>query len=107
MTLDPEGLAQPRIPAVPYRVKEIAARQALVKANHPSIPWSLNPYQGCAHACKFCYVPTLQHSRARVKLCDTAYKLLKGKEACAWGNPTTVQIKQRRLTHRAAQGAGR
>lgn len=45
-------------------------------------------------------------SRARVKLCDTVYALLKGLDPCAWGNPATVQIKQRRLTRRAAQGAG-
>jgi DNA repair photolyase len=56
-----EALGQPRIPDLPYRVREVSARTALQKCSHPAIPWSLNPYQGCAHACSFCYVPTLIH----------------------------------------------
>lgn len=45
-------------------------------------------------------------SRARTQLCDVVYALLKGEEPCAWGNPVTVGIKQRRLTRRAAAGVG-
>lgn len=55
------GLHQPRLPAVPYRVKEVTAQTVLQRCRHPHIPWSLNPYQGCAHACRFCYVPSLLH----------------------------------------------
>lgn len=58
---DTGALTQPSIPDVPYRVREVTSRTALQKCSHPAIPWSLNPYQGCAHGCKFCYVPTLLH----------------------------------------------
>lgn len=52
---------QPELPAAPYRVREVTAKTALQKCAHPMIPWSLNPYRGCAHACRFCYVPSLLH----------------------------------------------
>ncbi|MCA1814691.1 MAG: hypothetical protein LC624_12225, partial [Halobacteriales archaeon] len=58
---EPGLLQQPALPALPYSVREITAKTALQACTHPSIPYSLNPYQGCAHACKFCYVPTLIH----------------------------------------------
>lgn len=59
--MDAGGLALPELPAVPYSVREVTARTALQRCGHPGIPWSLNPYQGCAHGCKFCYVPSLIH----------------------------------------------
>lgn len=55
------ALCRPAIPDLPYRVREVSARTALQRCGHPAIPWSLNPYQGCAHACTFCYVPSVIH----------------------------------------------
>ena len=36
-------------------VKEIEAKSVLTKSNLPVSDYSVNPYGGCAHACKYCY----------------------------------------------------
>ena len=36
-------------------VKEIEAKSVLTKSNLPVSDYSVNPYRGCAHACKYCY----------------------------------------------------
>ncbi len=40
-------------PGVRYR--EIAAKSALTRVQGMPFAWSLNPYRGCAHACRYCY----------------------------------------------------
>jgi DNA repair photolyase len=55
------ALHQPLLPSAPYEVREVVARSVLQRCNHPHIPWSVNPYQGCSHGCTFCYVPSLLH----------------------------------------------
>lgn len=36
-------------------VKEIEAKSVLTKSNLPVSDYSVNPYGGCTHACKYCY----------------------------------------------------
>lgn len=36
-------------------VQEIEAKSVLTKSNLPVSDYSVNPYGGCAHACKYCY----------------------------------------------------
>ncbi len=36
-------------------------RTALSPSRLPGLDYSLNPYYGCAHACRYCYVPNVLH----------------------------------------------
>lgn len=36
-------------------VKDIEVKSVLTKSNLPVADYSVNPYTGCAHACKYCY----------------------------------------------------
>lgn len=36
-------------------IKEIATKTVLTKSNLPVADFSVNPYTGCAHACRYCY----------------------------------------------------
>ncbi len=40
-------------------ISEIYCKSALSKSKLPGLEYSLNPYYGCAHACIYCYVPSL------------------------------------------------
>lgn len=46
----------------PMTIREVEARTALTRSTYPGIPYSLNPYIGCAHACPYCFVPNVRHS---------------------------------------------
>jgi len=39
------------------RVVEVRVRRALTPSGIYSVDYSLNPYVGCQHACRYCYVP--------------------------------------------------
>ena len=36
-------------------IKEIKVKNILTKSNLPVSDFSVNPYVGCTHACKYCY----------------------------------------------------
>ena len=36
-------------------IKEIEAKNVITKSNLPVCDFSVNPYTGCSHACKYCY----------------------------------------------------
>ena len=36
-------------------IREIRAKDAVTKSNLPVCDYSLNPYVGCGHGCKYCY----------------------------------------------------
>ena len=36
-------------------IKEIETKSVMTKSNLPVSDYSVNPYVGCAHACKYCY----------------------------------------------------
>ncbi len=42
-------------------IKEITAKTALFPSKLPGIDYALNPYRGCAHACVYCYAPSVIH----------------------------------------------
>lgn len=44
------------------KIREVEARTALTRSTFPGIPYSLNPYIGCAHACPYCFVPNVRHT---------------------------------------------
>ena len=37
------------------QIKEITTKNVLTKSNLPVADYSVNPYVGCAHACRYCY----------------------------------------------------
>ena len=41
--------------------KEISCKTALSPSSLPGLEYSLNPYQGCMHQCRYCYVPRVLH----------------------------------------------
>lgn len=42
-------------------IKEIKAKTALSPSHLPGLDYALNPYRGCAHACVYCYAPSVIH----------------------------------------------
>ncbi len=42
-------------------VEEVDARSGLTDCGLPGTPYSLNPYLGCTHGCRYCYVPSVTH----------------------------------------------
>ena len=50
-------------------VKEMTAKSALTDftmgGRATGVAWSLNPYVGCLHACRYCYVPNTMHVERR------------------------------------------
>ena len=43
------------------KIKEITSKTALSQSKLPGLDYALNPYSGCFHQCKYCYVPTVLH----------------------------------------------
>lgn len=41
------------------RVTEIDSKTALSSSRLPGFDYALNPYRGCEHGCKYCYVPSI------------------------------------------------
>lgn len=77
-TLDSFADGDPDVPreAAPGEaVTEVDASSALTDCGLPGTPYSLNPYSGCAHGCRYCYVPSVTHE-----------------EQAAWGG--WVQVKR-------------
>ncbi|MBU3968216.1 MAG: radical SAM protein [Euryarchaeota archaeon] len=42
-------------------IKEIKVKTALSPSQLPGLDHALNPYRGCAHACVYCYAPSVIH----------------------------------------------
>ncbi len=42
-------------------IKEITVKTALSSSKLPVLDYALNPYRGCAHACIYCYAPSVIH----------------------------------------------
>ena len=42
-------------------IKHIAVRSIITKSNLPVADYSVNPYTGCTHACKYCYASLSLH----------------------------------------------
>ncbi len=41
------------------KIREITCKTALSPSRLPGLDYSLNPYVGCEHGCKYCYVPNV------------------------------------------------
>lgn len=41
------------------KIREITCKSALSPSKLPGLDYSLNPYVGCEHGCKYCYVPNV------------------------------------------------
>jgi DNA repair photolyase len=72
-----DGLPVARRPSE-VRISEVAAKSALNRVRGMGFHWSLNPYQGCAHQCVFCYARGTH-----------AYRELDGVRE--WGSALTVK----------------
>ena len=42
-------------------VKDIHVKDVITKSNLPVCDYSVNPYIGCEHACKYCYACFMKH----------------------------------------------
>ncbi len=42
-------------------ITEIKVKTALSPSKLPGLDYALNPYRGCAHACAYCYAPSVIH----------------------------------------------
>ncbi|GFO96929.1 hypothetical protein ig2599ANME_1124 [groundwater metagenome] len=42
-------------------IKEIKVKTALSPSQLPCLDYAINPYRGCAHACVYCYAPSVIH----------------------------------------------
>ena len=42
-------------------IPEIKVKTALSPSKLPGLDYALNPYRGCAHACVYCYAPSVIH----------------------------------------------
>ena len=47
------------------RTVEVVAKTVLTPSRIPGVDYSLNPYIGCLHGCRYCYVARMPHIRAR------------------------------------------
>ena len=43
------------LPKVNMTIKEVNVKSILTKSNLPVSDYSVNPYIGCMHGCKYCY----------------------------------------------------
>ena len=42
-------------------IQEIEVKSVITKTNLPVTDYAVNPYVGCAHACKYCYASFMKH----------------------------------------------
>ena len=58
-------------------IKEINVKNILTKSNLPIAGYSINPYVGCTHACKYCYANFMKrftnHKEERGTFLDVKY----------------------------------
>lgn len=58
-------------------IKEIQVKDVITKSNLPVCDYSVNPYTGCGHACKYCYACFMRrftnHSEAWGEFVDVKY----------------------------------
>lgn len=54
-------------------IKEIEVKNVMTKSNLPVSDFSVNPYVGCSHACKYCYASFMKrftnHSEPWGRVC--------------------------------------
>lgn len=55
-------------------MKQRWCKTALSPSGLPGLDYALNPYAGCAHGCRYCYVPAVLH-HPRHELTDVAAKV--------------------------------
>ena len=46
------------------RTVAVVAKTVLTPSRIPGVDYSLNPYIGCLHGCRYCYVARMPHIRA-------------------------------------------
>ena len=72
------------------QIKTIEVKDYLVKSNIKGIDYTINPYVGCPHACKYCYASFMKRFTGHnekwgkfidIKICDKTIskKILNGK----------------------------
>ncbi len=52
---------------VPLIIKEIKVRSILTKTGIPGRKYCINPYVGCAHACKYCYATFMKRFTGHIE----------------------------------------
>ena len=50
-------------------IKKLDVKSIITKSNLPAADYSVNPYVGCSHACKYCYASFMKRfTRANTHL---------------------------------------
>lgn len=52
---------------ITMKVKEVRARSILSRTSIPGIDYCINPYTGCAHACRYCYATFMKKFTGHVE----------------------------------------
>lgn len=50
-----------------FKINEIQVKSVLTKSNLPVSDYSVNPYIGCQHACKYCYASFMKRFTGHIK----------------------------------------
>ena len=58
-------------------IKKLTVKSIITKSNLPAADYSVNPYVGCSHACKYCYASFMKrftgHSEVWGTFLDVKY----------------------------------
>ena len=92
-------------------IKEIEVKSVMTKSNLPVADFSVNPYVGCTHGCKYCYASFMKrftnHPEPWGEFIDVKYwpeiknpEKYAGKEAFSVRSPTAISHVKRSTEER-------
>lgn len=75
------------------RIREIEAKSIMTKSNLPVADFSVNPYVGCAHACKYCYASFMKRFTNHPEL-DGLYRAIYAKKDRAYWSELDARVRR-------------
>ncbi len=48
------------------KIIEVHTKSIFTRTNLPGVQWTVNPYLGCTHGCKYCYVPLILQDKRKL-----------------------------------------
>ena len=76
-------------------VKETLVKNVITKSNLPVCDYSVNPYVGCTHVCKYCYASFMKRFTGHTEQWGTFF----GRKALG-ADQKSEQILRQRVFHR-------
>lgn len=65
-------------------IKEIDVKSVMTKSNLPVSDFSVNPYVGCTHACKYCYASFMKRFTNHPELDGLYHEIYSKKSRAYW-----------------------